>query len=264
MKRLRYKLVWTLILSTVVWSGSSWVGFPAIFRIFFVGYVLLGFLFFLILDAKAMHPPKRPILAIATFFLAASSILTLTGMLLPQYDPGIEIEKIRRIQHMTIEQEKEKEKTAITEAVEAAKKELLAELEKEGMTRATKKIPPGGTAPAENVAKQIALGKQVYKDYECYNCHKVGGKGGVKRRGPALDNIGNLLTAGQLKDKLWDPMTWYAEGFENEYKKVVMPENYPKLMSEMERDALVTYLMTLKDPAGNTPRPIFPPKKNGD
>lgn len=262
--RLRWRLFWTIISAVVVWVVSGQAGFPTIFRIFFIAYVVLGLLFFLFLDASPLRLPRRPILAIVIFFLIASVVFTLAGFLLPQYDPKIEMEKIHRIQQIAIEQEKEKEQMAIAEAVEAAKKEFLAQLEKEGITQVAKKVIPGRPAPTESDAKRIAFGKQVYKDYECYNCHKIGGKGGVKRRGPALDNMGNLVTAGQLKDKLWDPMVWYAEGFEKEYKKITMPDNYPKIMSEAERDALVVYLMSLRDPAAETAKPIFPANEKED
>lgn len=257
MQRLRWKLSGALLLSVAVWAASGWIGFPMIFRIFFVGYVGLGLLFFLFLDARPRRLPKRPVLAIVVLFLAASAALTLTGALLPQYDSGIEMEKIRRIQQIVIEQEKERQQKAVTEAVEAAKKELLAQLEKEAPTKLTKKVPSEEAAPATEEAKRIARGKQAYNDYECYNCHKLGGKGGVKRRGPALDNIGSLISAEMFKKKLLDPMAFSTEGFEKEYKKGVMPDNYPELMSEKEMDALVNYLTTLKDSSVNTPKPIF-------
>lgn len=113
------------------------------------------------------------------------------------------------------------------------------------------------TTPGGTQADPVAYGKEVYKDYECYNCHKIGGKGGVKRRGPELDNIGSLVPAEMLKKKLLDPKTFFAEGFEKEYKKGVMPDNFPDLMSDKEMDALVAYLTTLKNPAAKTPKPIF-------
>jgi mono/diheme cytochrome c family protein len=125
----------------------------------------------------------------------------------------------------------------------------------EEVARVTPPVPLPGPAVEDPTIK---AGRAVYQDFECDNCHRIGEQGWKKRKGPLLDNIGNLVTAEQLKGKLWDPMIWYAEGFEKEYKKVVMPDNYPEIMSEAERDALVAYLMTLKDPAGKTPSPVFP------
>jgi mono/diheme cytochrome c family protein len=102
----------------------------------------------------------------------------------------------------------------------------------------------------------IALGKEQYDLQECYNCHKIGGKGSVKKRGPILDNIGNLMTPEELKQKLLDPKSWMAEGFEKEYKKGLMPDKYKELMTDSEIDVLVTYLSSLKDPSVQTPKPI--------
>lgn len=255
MHKLGRKLLWTVVLAVMIWVGSGFIGFPVIFQAFFVGYVALGFLFFLLLDARPLRLPGRPLVAIVIFFLIASAVLTLAGALLPQYDPAVEKEKIQRIQQMALEQEKEKQQKVIAEAVEAAKKELLAQFEKEKVTEVAKKVPlptPEGVDP-----KLIAFGKQVYNDYECYNCHKIGGKGGVKRRGPELDNIGNLVSAEMLKKKILDPYAFSTEGFEKEFKKGVMPDNYPDLMTEKEIDALVAYLLTLKNEAVKTPKPIF-------
>jgi len=103
----------------------------------------------------------------------------------------------------------------------------------------------------------IARGKEVYDLQECYNCHKIGGKGSVKKRGPVLDNIGNLLTKEDIKKKIFDPGYLYADGFEKEHKKGLMPDKYKELMTEEELDALAAYLTTLKNPAVETPKPIF-------
>ncbi len=261
MRRWQWELLGAAILAVVIWVVSGLVGFPTVFRIFFIGYIVLGLLFFLVLDARPRRLPARPILAIVTFFIVASAVLVLAANLLPQYDPKIEIDKIQRIQQIAIEQEKEKQQKAITEAVEAAKKELLAQVEKQVPAQVAKKPALGEGAPAAGDTKRVEFGKQVYKDYECYNCHKIGGKGGVKRRGPELDNVGNLVSAEMLKKKLLDPLAFSTEGFEKEYKKKVMPDNFPDLMSEKEMDALVVYLLTLKNTTINTPKPIFDVKK---
>jgi cbb3-type cytochrome oxidase cytochrome c subunit len=138
--------------------------------------------------------------------------------------------------------------------------ELLLSEQKQQVERTpdlARVIPPSTSPALAPIDPLIKVGRAVYQDFECNNCHKIGGEGWKKRKGPVLDNIGNLVTAEQLKEKLWNPMAWYAEGFEKEYKKVVMPDNYPEVMSEAERDALVAYMLTLKNTAVNTPKPNF-------
>ena len=98
----------------------------------------------------------------------------------------------------------------------------------------------------------------MYNLYECYNCHKLGGKGGTKKRGPHMDNLGNILTKELIKQKIFNPMLFYAEGFEKEYKKGLMPKKYKELMTDGELEVLVTYLATLKDTSVKTPKPVFP------
>ncbi|MYJ23738.1 MAG: cytochrome c [Nitrospira sp. SB0673_bin_12] len=111
---------------------------------------------------------------------------------------------------------------------------------------------PTSTAAAGDL---VALGKEQWELQECYNCHKLFGQGG-KKRGPELDNIGNLMTPEALREKILDPKSWKAEGFDKQYKKGKMPNKYKDLMFDEEIDALVAFLATLKDTTVNTPKPI--------
>jgi cytochrome c553 len=103
----------------------------------------------------------------------------------------------------------------------------------------------------------VSRGREQYELQECYNCHKIGGQGSVKKRGPVLDNIGSLLTKDDIKKKVFDPTYLYAEGFEKEHKKGMMPDKYKDLMTEEDVDALAAYLSTLKNTAVETPKPVF-------
>jgi len=60
----------------------------------------------------------------------------------------------------------------------------------------------------------------------------------------------------EMKEKLLNPRSWMAEGFEKEYNKKLMPDKYKELMSDQEIDELVAYLSTLKDASVQTPKPI--------
>ena len=101
----------------------------------------------------------------------------------------------------------------------------------------------------------IAKGKEQWELQECYNCHKLFGSGG-KKRGPVLDNIGSLMTPEALREKILNPKSWMAEGFEKQYEKGKMPDKYRDLMFEEEINALVAFLATLKDASVETPKPI--------
>ncbi|RMF32845.1 MAG: hypothetical protein D6759_07715 [Chloroflexi bacterium] len=240
----------TLVLASAVFLLSDILGFPRIFSWVFVGYVFFGFLFFLLLDARPMAMPQRPLLSILLFFLLASSTLFLVGNFVPQYDPREEIAKVKRLQ------------------VNFTKKDLLArqqalqaEMEAVGLQVAAVPAAGGEAAPAAPQPPSeelIAQGKTVYQDFECYNCHKIGGKGGVKRRGPELDNVGGVLNADLIRQKILDPEVFMAEGFESEYKKGVMPDTYADQMAPDAVDALVAYLMSLTDSSVNTPKPLDP------
>ncbi len=107
-------------------------------------------------------------------------------------------------------------------------------------------------------AELIQRGQQAYRDWECFNCHVINGEGGVKRRGPELDNIGNLLSPDAIRAEILNPSFSLAAGFEEEYNKVTMPNDYGRRMSEEEINALVAYLSTLQDESVQTPKPLFP------
>jgi mono/diheme cytochrome c family protein len=244
------KLLGAVLIGLMVWVASTLVGFPRVFRWFFLGYVFFGFLFFLLLDASPGRMPKHPIRTVFVFFLLSATILTATGFFLPQFNPETEIEKIQRFQQAALERERAKQLQVL--------RALVPEEHKE--TSVVQVTPVEAATPAID-EKLITRGKQVYQDYECYNCHKIGGQGGVKRRGPDLDNVGNVLSPELLKQKIFDPEAFYAEGFEREFTRGVMPDTFRDLMSEEEVNALVAYLSSLQNTSVETPRGLFPDGK---
>ena len=259
------KLLIGALLIPIVWFGTAAMHFPRVFQIMFVIYVLLGLVVFLLLDAPAA--PRlggwKAGLALLAFYAIISIGYILGAAILPQYDPAVEkgkIDKIVKPKMETPEQRQARLEALLkkTDELQAKTQSLLAELNRyapspqEGASSG-----PGMKAVAAKPEDLVARGKEVYDLHECYNCHKIGGKGSVKKRGPVLDNIGNLLTKDDIKKKVFDPGYLYAEGFEKEHKKGVMPDKYKELMTEEELDALAAYLTTLKDPAVETPKPIF-------
>lgn len=259
-------LLWTLVLAAAVWGIAAAVGFPPLFRWLFVGYVILAWPFYLLLDARPMSPPRRPLLAVVTFFVLVSGLLTAAAALLPQYDPRVEQDKIRRLQQAALEREEARRLEALRQLATRQGFQLVPATE--AGARAAE--PAAGPAPVARAAtpaptpaarvpdpKLVALGQQVYNDYECYNCHKLGGKGGVKRRGPELDDVGSLVAPEMLRTKIWDPLVFMTEGYEEEYRKVIMPDDYKDRMGPKELDALVAYLSSLRAPGHKTPKPLF-------
>jgi mono/diheme cytochrome c family protein len=113
--------------------------------------------------------------------------------------------------------------------------------------------PPSTTGAAGG--DLLKIGEDQWQLQECYNCHKLRGEGG-KKRGPELDNIGSYLTVDDIKQKILDPKSWMAEGFEKEYEKGKMPDKYKDLMEDNDVVALASWLVTFKNPAVNTPKPI--------
>ncbi len=241
--------------------------FPPVFQFMFVLYVALGTFVFILLDAPAVSPVGgvKALVALVAFYAVIAGAFVAGANFLPQYDPTVEkgkIDKIVKPKLAATDKGKMDELLKRSEDLNAQSQALMKRLEALG-GEAAKKIEAsvgggaaGGSAPAAAGGNLVALGKDQYDLQECYNCHKVGGKGSVKKRGPILDNIGNLMKPEEMKEKLMNPRAWMAEGFEKEYDKKLMPDKYKELMSDQEIDALVAYLSSLKDASVQTPKPI--------
>jgi mono/diheme cytochrome c family protein len=256
------------VTAVVLWLASRYLfHFPPVFQAMFVLYALLGTGVFILLDAPPLAPVSglKAAALLAGFYVVISLVYIAGASALPQYDPMVEkgkIEKIVKPKWAATEKGKFEELRKRTEELNAETQAILKRLEALGGEEAKKieasvgRGPAAGVPPLPASGDLAALGKEQYDLQECYNCHKIGGKGSVKKRGPVLDNIGNLMKPEELKEKLLDPRSWMAEGFEKEYKKKQMPDKYRELMSDQEIDALVAYLSTLKDPSVQTPKPI--------
>lgn len=287
-RELRGKLAAAIVLPVAVWVTGGLVGLPSAFRLYFAGYALVAVPFFALLDRRFTARPRRGVPAILAVFLVASGALVLASRLLPQYDPKVEQEKIARLQRSFLERQKPQRIEALRKearelglsvaepgqvAGAAGKEPGVAPSDARAGPAAAAPAPAGpvaagraavGPAPAGPSAELVARGKQAYEDWECYNCHKIGGKGGVKRRGPELDNVGNVLSPDAIRAEIFNPTSSLAEGFEEEYDKVTMPDDYGKRMSGGEVDALAAYLSALTNASVRTPRALFPgPAKGG-
>ena len=257
-----------IVAAVVLWLAARYLfHFPPVFQVMFVLYAFLGTGVFILLDAPSLSPVSgfKAVAWLVGFYGVISLVYIAGASALPQYDPMVEkgkIEKIVKPKLAATEKGKIDELMKRTEELNAESQAILKRLETLGGAEA-KKIeasvgggPAAGTAHAAAGGNLVALGKEQYDLQECYNCHKIGGKGSVKKRGPVLDNIGSLMKPEEMKEKLLYPRAWMAEGFEKEYNKKLMPDKYKELMSDQEIDELVAYLSTLKDASVQTPKPI--------
>ncbi len=257
------KLIAGAIVGGVLFGAAIALGFPPVFRYMFVAYAMLGTAVFILLDAPSL-PALSGVKALAVllaFYLVLSGVYIGGASLWPQYDPEDEKGKIAKLleaKRRASEQGKAEELLVRAKALSEKADSIMQRLQTLGGP--TEAAAPGaggakagGAAPASG--DLVALGKDQWELQECYNCHKLYGQGG-KKRGPEMDNIGNLMKAEEMKEKILDPRSWMAEGFEKEYEKKKMPDKYKELMEDKDVDALVAFLATLKNPAVNTPKPI--------
>lgn len=255
------KVVVGAMIGGALFGAATAIGFPPIFRYMFVAYATLGTAVFILLDAPALPTfgGIKAVAALLVFYLVLSVVYIGGASLWPQYDPNDEKGKITKLleaKRKASDQGKAEELLVRAKALSEKADSIMQRLQTLGGP--TVAAPAAGGAKAGGAPASgdiVALGKEQWELQECYNCHKLEGKGG-KKRGPEMDNIGNLMKAGEMKEKILDPRSWMAEGFEKEYEKKKMPDKYKELMEDKDVDALVAFLATLKNPAVNTPKPV--------
>jgi mono/diheme cytochrome c family protein len=258
------KVVVGLIVGAALWGITAALEFPTVFQMMFFAYALLGTAVFLLLDAPSIKPigGVKAVGAMVVFYIVLCVVYIAGASLWPQYDPEDEkgkIEKILKPKRAQTDQGKAEELIARAKALDEQAKALAARLKALGGDQAPAAQSAGGPGapPATTGAggDLLKIGEDQWELQECYNCHKLRGEGG-KKRGPELDNIGNLMTVEDIKEKILDPRSWMAEGFEKEYEKKKMPDKYKDLMEERDVVALATWLVTFKNTSVNTPKPI--------
>jgi cytochrome c len=236
--------------------------FPFIFQMMFFGYAILGAVVFMLLDAPSLKTMSgmKSLIALIAFYIVLCTVYISGASMWPQYDPEDEKGKIAKIlgpKFAATQQGKAEELIARAKALDDQVKALEVRLKALGGDQVAKE-PPVGAPPATTGAATgdfMKQGEEQWQLQECYNCHKLKGEGG-KKRGPELDNIGTYLTVDDIKQKILDPKSFMAEGFEKEWEKGKMPDKYKDLMEANDVVALASWLGTFKNTSVNTPKPI--------
>jgi cytochrome c553 len=259
------KLMIGLVVGGALVGATRALEFPVIFQMMFFAYAMLGAVVFMILDAPALTPMSglKSVIVLVVFYIVLCTVYISGASMWPQYDPEDEKGKIAKIlkpKFAATQQGKAEELIARAKALDEQVKALTVRLKAVGGDQATKDQSAGapGSTPATSGAATgdfMKLGEEQWQLQECYNCHKLKGEGG-KKRGPELDNIATYLSVDDIKQKILDPKSFMAEGFEKEYEKGKMPDKYKDLMEEKDVVALASWLGTFKNTSVNTPKPI--------
>ena len=256
------KLAIGLVVGGVLVGITRALEFPFIFQMMFFGYAMLGAAVFMLLDAPSLSTMSgvKSVIALVAFYIVLCTVYIAGASLWPQYDPEDEKGKIAKIlgpKFAATQQGKTEELIARAKALDEQVKALEVRLKALGGGQPTNEQPAGAPTATASVATGdfMKLGEEQWQLQECYNCHKLKGEGG-KKRGPELDNIGTYLTVDEIKQKILDPKSFMAEGFEKEWEKGKMPDKYKDLMEQNDVVALASWLGTFKNTSVNTPKPI--------
>lgn len=242
---------------------------PLDFQLLFFIFSLIGAIVFMLLDARPLSTMSggKSLFAVIAFWILMVTVCVAGASLLPQFDPDDEKEKIDKLlksQRAASQQGKAEELIARAKALDEQVKALEQRLKGlgGGQAASASQAPPAGDKPASTAGASsggggdfMKVGEEQWQLQECYNCHKLRGEGG-KKRGPELDNIGSLLTVDEIQQKIADPKSFMAEGYEKEYQKGIMPNKFKDLMEPKEMQALAAWLGTFKNTSVNTPKPI--------
>jgi cytochrome c553 len=239
---------------------------PADFQVLFFVIALIGAIIFMLLDAQPIGTMSggKSLISVVAFWVLLITVCVAGASLLPQFDPEDEKAKISKLlekERKQSTQGKADELIARAKALDAQVKALEDRLKGIGGVQAASTPPVGEKPPAAASASAgdfMKVGEEQWQLQECYNCHKLRGEGG-KKRGPELDNIGTLLTVDEIQEKIANPKSFMAEGYEKEWQKGIMPNKFKDLMDPKEMLALATWLGSFKNTSINTPKPI---KKN--
>jgi len=256
------KLAIGLVVGGVLVGITRALEFPFIFQMMFFGYAMLGAAVFMLLDAPSLGTMSgvKSLIALVAFYIVLCTVYISGASMWPQYDPEDEKGKIAKIlgpKFAATQQGKAEELIARAKALDEQVKALEVRLKALGGDQVTKE-PVAGASPATTgvaTGDFMKQGEEQWQLQECYNCHKLKGEGG-KKRGPELDNIGTYLTVDDIKQKILDPKSFMAEGFEKEWEKGKMPDKYKDLMEANDVVALASWLGTFKNTSVNTPKPI--------
>jgi len=258
------KLAIGLVVGGALVGVARGLEFPFVFQMLFLGFAMLGAFVFMLLDAPPLGTVSggKSVFALVAFYLLLCAVCIAGASFLPQFDPEDEKGKIAKILKSQIEASekgKTEELIARAKALDEQVKALEVRLKALGTDQIVPAPQQAGTppTPTPSVAAGdfMKLGEEQWQLMECYNCHKLRGEGG-KKRGPELDNIGSFLTVDEIKQKISDPKSFMAEGFEKEWEKGRMPDKFKDLMEPKDLQALASWLGTFKNTSVNTPKPI--------
>jgi mono/diheme cytochrome c family protein len=257
------KLLIGLVVGGALVGLSRALEFPPIYQMTFFSYAMVGAAIFMLLDAPSVKTMSgvKSVIVVVVFYIVLCAVYISAASMWPQFDPEDEKGKIAKIlgpKFAASEQGKAEELIArvkaLDEQVKTLEVRLLKALDGGEITKEPVVVaPPMATSTA--TGDFMKVGEEQWQLQECYNCHKLNGEGG-KSRGPELDNIGSYLTISEIKQKILDPKSFMAEGFEKEWAKGKMPDKFKDVMEDSDVTALASWLSTFKNTAVNTPKPI--------
>ena len=90
----------------------------------------------------------------------------------------------------------------------------------------------------------IKVGGEIFKDFECFNCHNAS-PGGIKKRGPNLAET-SLGSDENITMNIVEPQKEISKGYDLPKIRDAMPDYYGTQIKPLERKALLEFLKSLQ------------------
>lgn len=101
-----------------------------------------------------------------------------------------------------------------------------------------------GDLSKADVPTLIKVGSEIFKDFECFNCHNAS-PGGIQKRGPNLAET-DIGGDANIMENIVEPQKVISKGYDKPKIRNAMPDYYGKQIKPLERKALVEFLKSLK------------------
>lgn len=267
------KLSWLVFFNIVIWivcsldMGTALVGkLPTVFKVTFTAFTLCGFIMFLIHDANLLRDEYSILKRITNFFLyyiligfgAIFIVLWLEMGFFGFFPVFIWTMVIYAwlcfLIIVALDLKPMKEQSGSKGLINMAIFYLVLCVGYTVMGYALPQYDPqyeikklrGDRGDLSKADKEtlVKVGGDIFRDFECFNCHNVA-PGGIEKRGPHLAVI-DMGGDENILENIVEPQKVISRGYDKPKIRNAMPEYYGKQIKPLELKAVIEFLKSLR------------------
>ncbi len=281
-KNITQKFLWLLIFNVIVWGACSidWLGYvgvpkafanlvgalPLVFKVMFSTFSLCGLIMFMIHETGMLKKEGSSIGRLIKFFffyilIGFGSIFGIIWLVMGYYGffpvfiwTVVVYAWIAFLILVALDAKPMKEQTPAAGMANLIILYLVmcvgfvtmgyALPQYEPRWEIKKLIGDRGDLSKADKPTLIKVGSEIFKDFECFNCHNAS-PGGIEKRGP---NLATTAIGGDsnIMENIVEPQKVISKGYDKPKIRNAMPDYYGKQIKPLERKALVEFLKSLQ------------------